>query len=282
VANTIYSKLARYFIGLMVVTCMAVVLLYFVTVGYPMARDFHRLMRKQIHYIAGLTEAVLEDNSTNGLAVFLKNTSESYEMSLVLLDNHGNTFAAYPESAGANVHITDAILKDINASGRFVRPGHLSKPTIYVLPVSAGNGKNGYLYVTKHYSLIRAYLLLLCGLVILCVLLIIAIYPLSRSFTRPVTELSHALNGISSGDFDQKISFESRNDEFGELLRAFQKMSRSVNRMIETRKELLADISHEIRSPLSRMRVTAELLRDDCGDSQSCRHIGTWFRKSIS
>jgi len=97
--NTIYIKLVRYFIGLIVITCLAAALLFFITVGKPMAEDFHRLIRKQALYIAGITGDILTYNfSMDRLNHFLKITSDSYEMDIVLFDNSRNPIAGHADS----------------------------------------------------------------------------------------------------------------------------------------------------------------------------------------
>ena len=53
-----------------------------------------------------------------------------------------------------------------------------------------------------------------------------------------------------------------RKDELGDLLRVFRDMSHAVDKMIESRKALLADISHELRSPLGRLSIAAELIKE--------------------
>ena len=272
--NTIYIRLIRYFIGLIVLNCLAAALLFIITVGKPMAEDFHRLIRKQTLYIANITGEILtNDFSTDRLNHFLKNTSDSYEMDIVLFDHLRNPVAGHPGNAFHRVRITDDMVKQIEISNRFVQPGHFSKPTIYVLPVTTGQQNHYFLYIAKYQTYLKQYILLCFGLGVLCILLIVAIYPLAKSFTMPITRLSRALNQISRGDFKQEVNIENRKDELGDLLRVFQKMSRSVALMIESKKQLLADISHEIRSPLSRMRISAEMLKDDIRAQNSHRHI---------
>lgn len=53
----------------------------------------------------------------------------------------------------------------------------------------------------------------------------------------------------------------ARKDELAETARAFDLMAERVETLVERRQEMLADISHELRSPLTRLSVSLELLR---------------------
>jgi signal transduction histidine kinase len=54
-----------------------------------------------------------------------------------------------------------------------------------------------------------------------------------------------------------------RNDEIGQAAEAFNTMARRVGQMIDDRERSLADVSHELSSPIARMKVALELLPPD-------------------
>ena len=84
---------------------------------------------------------------------------------------------------------------------------------------------------------------------------------LSRSLTRPIRELTQATHAVSEGDLSQQVPVRSK-DELGELARAFNKMSSELSRSINTRKQMTADIAHELRTPLSLILGHAEAVHD--------------------
>jgi two-component system sensor histidine kinase BaeS len=84
---------------------------------------------------------------------------------------------------------------------------------------------------------------------------------LSRSLTRPIRELTRATHAVSEGDLSQQVPVRS-NDELGELAKAFNKMSSELSRSINTRKQMTADIAHELRTPLSLILGHAEAVHD--------------------
>jgi signal transduction histidine kinase len=84
---------------------------------------------------------------------------------------------------------------------------------------------------------------------------------LSRSITRPLRELTRATHAITEGDFEQQVSIRSR-DELGELAKAFNKMSTELARSVNARRQMTADIAHELRTPLSLILGHAEAVHD--------------------
>ncbi|MEM1180401.1 MAG: ATP-binding protein [Acidobacteriota bacterium] len=83
------------------------------------------------------------------------------------------------------------------------------------------------------------------------------------AWTRPIAELKAAFDALAVGQtqiaLDPRIT--GRGDEIGDLGRHFEDMSRQLARSIETQRQLLHDVSHELRSPLARLSVAADLAR---------------------
>ena len=110
----------------------------------------------------------------------------------------------------------------------------------------------------------------LLGLIGICVLMALLLYPLTRYITRPLKRLTHSAHRIAGGDFDQVVAVPS-NDEIGELAAAFNTMAERISHMIRGTRELTANVSHELRSPLARMRVALELLDAKVRDARAAR-----------
>jgi two-component system sensor histidine kinase BaeS len=84
---------------------------------------------------------------------------------------------------------------------------------------------------------------------------------LSRTVTRPIRELTLATHAMANGNLDQQVPVRSR-DEIGELAAAFNKMSSDLTRSFNLRKQMTADIAHELRTPLSLIIGHAEGVHD--------------------
>jgi signal transduction histidine kinase len=89
--------------------------------------------------------------------------------------------------------------------------------------------------------------------------IILAAYLTLRHSLRPLRALHEGVARLSEGELDVVVPSRGR-DEFGALAAAFNQMVRRISEMIRARDQLLLDVSHELRSPLTRMKVALELL----------------------
>src|ERR1041385_6405312 len=107
----------------------------------------------------------------------------------------------------------------------------------------------------------RINMTLLYGALIGAVIALLLGILLSRTLTRPIRELTQATHAVSEGDLSQQVPVRS-NDELGELAQAFNKMSSQLSRSVNARKQMTADIAHELRTPLSLILGHAEAVHD--------------------
>ena len=113
------------------------------------------------------------------------------------------------------------------------------------------------------------------GLVGIGLVIALLIIPVSRIFTNRIKQLRHSALQIAEGDLSHRVTVKGK-DEIGELGRSFNQMADKVERMIQAGRELTANVSHELRSPLARIRIAEEILRErwERGDYQGCeRHL---------
>jgi signal transduction histidine kinase len=91
---------------------------------------------------------------------------------------------------------------------------------------------------------------------------IVVTYIVIRRLLRPLRALGEGVTRLSAGELDVVLPAPGR-DEFGVLTNTFNEMVGRVRNMIRARDQLLLDVSHELRSPLTRLRVAIELLPDE-------------------
>jgi methyl-accepting chemotaxis protein len=84
---------------------------------------------------------------------------------------------------------------------------------------------------------------------------------LARSITAPLRTLQTAVRSLGAGDLSVRVSpkIPPRNDELTDLAHEFDRMAAEIEKLRNEQQRLLGDISHELRSPLTRLSLSAEL-----------------------
>jgi signal transduction histidine kinase len=127
----------------------------------------------------------------------------------------------------------------------------------------------GYLYfnpLIETQSSIANYLVTITqsvwvGALIAMVIAIIATLLLSRRILRPVDELTAAAHKLQKGDLTARVRVEDK-DEVGQLANSFNAMADSLAKQEQLRKNLVSDVAHELRTPLSNIRGYLEAAKD--------------------
>ena len=82
-----------------------------------------------------------------------------------------------------------------------------------------------------------------------------------RSIVKPLQRISTGFSRLSGGDLEFRIGEHCRHDEFGALYDNFDRMAGQLSSLIKSQHRLSADISHELKTPLSRMQMALALAR---------------------
>jgi two-component system osmolarity sensor histidine kinase EnvZ len=82
---------------------------------------------------------------------------------------------------------------------------------------------------------------------------------LAGFINRPLKRLSFAASRVREGDYDSQLDEETTTDEIREVNRGFNRMARELARVEQDRAIMLAGISHDLRTPLARLRLESEM-----------------------
>lgn len=96
---------------------------------------------------------------------------------------------------------------------------------------------------------------------------------LAAMLTRPIRRLRKAAQRMAEGDLSVQVGGKGK-DEVAELARDFDVMAERLREMLESQRRLLSDVSHELRSPLARLRVALELLEKNDDRERAINRIG--------
>ncbi|GGB14065.1 hypothetical protein GCM10011491_47050 [Brucella endophytica] len=95
----------------------------------------------------------------------------------------------------------------------------------------------------------------------------LASFWLAKFLTRPIVTLKNGFHKLAGGDFTTRIGsrFKAQRDEVSDLAHDFDLTAEKLETLHATRQRLYHDISHELRSPLSRLQVELGMLRQKPG-----------------
>ena len=92
----------------------------------------------------------------------------------------------------------------------------------------------------------------------------------SEWFTKPLRALSGAARQVAQGNYAVHVD-SVRNDELGDLAQEFNHMAKEVQHAAQMQRDLLANVSHDLRTPLTLIKGYAETVRDLTGDDKKHR-----------
>ncbi|OQA77219.1 MAG: Sensor protein CpxA [bacterium ADurb.Bin243] len=94
-------------------------------------------------------------------------------------------------------------------------------------------------------------------------------YLLAAYISSPIFALREAAQRFSEGELDYRTggAMAGRKDEFSQLAEAFDRMAERIENLMTQQRQLLADVSHELRSPLARLGVALEIARKQSGEA---------------
>lgn len=98
---------------------------------------------------------------------------------------------------------------------------------------------------------------------------------LAWALSQPARRLERAAQRVAQGVFEIDPALEKGTSEFRQAGASFNQMVEAVNLMISRQQRLLSDISHELRSPLTRLRMAQALAKRKLGESTDLTRIDT-------
>ena len=142
---------------------------------------------------------------------------------------------------------------------------------LYAKRVTFPNGRSGYMLLNTMITpldatvtTLRSQLLLITGLVLLGALLVAAL--ISRKLSMPIIETNTAAKELAFGRF-QQTKHASNYREIAELNATLTRAAEELSRVERLQHELIANISHDLRTPLTMIGGYAEVMRDIPGES---------------
>lgn len=156
---------------------------------------------------------------------------------------------------------------------------------VEALPIRAENKTDGIIFVTTVSSnvydfvastvktIVMSCMWVMCGA-------IIASYFISERIVRPIRKVSHAARDFANGKLDVRVPVTG-DDEVAELAMAFNNMASSLERNEETRRTFLANVSHDMRTPMTTIGGFIDAILDGTVPPEQYEHYLTIVSSEI-
>ena len=132
--------------------------------------------------------------------------------------------------------------------------------SVTVLTRSPSRGLFGRLSATTGFLQSVWWQFLLVGVVAATVSLVVARW-IARGMTQPLRDMAAAARRMETGDYSVRVQTRSR-DEVGQLAAAFNRMSSELMTLEQSRRDLVANVSHELKTPITAIRAHLENILD--------------------
>jgi len=282
----LYLKIFFSFILILFVTELLIVVFFAILIGgnsrrrfLPYVEAYALLLRESIEYrLQDAPELSLIENTS--VHELVKKFDQTEGLNVWITSSSDKTLIGTSPVEGRAFHIrrrewTGTYYRN-RTHGRYM-------PFFISIPFQLQNKREGYINLLikrpEQRVLVKPFVAGIAGIGAGIALLL---FPVSRLISRPLEKLQRSVQRIKGGDLGHRAEEKSR-DEIGDLVRAFNQMADRIERMITGSRELSSNVSHELRSPLARMRVAEELLRDglEKGEKEECRSLLNSIRDEI-
>jgi signal transduction histidine kinase len=193
---------------------------------------------------------------------------------LYITDLEGNVINSGPPHNGpgggpgrSSVHsgqLPEEVLESEDTVQEFVMNGR----QLYAVktPLIVNDQQTGWVVAVQYEAELtnvdQEYRLLIILLVGLGLLGWIVIYLLSKKIIKPIQDVAHAAAKVSDGDYDISLDTEPRELEIHELVTSFKEMTNRLIQLEQMRAELLAGVTHDLKTPVTSISGLVQAVRD--------------------
>lgn len=232
---------------------------------------------RNMQWVATTVVGEMDTHGTAAANDLLRSLEQNQHLEACLFDQNGTPLAgdhcaSFQQSAHKAIEAEK--LDDESNSGvyrSFLRERSRNGQTYYLatqLPYGPQAAHKTFLGILAHLTLLLLVSSAVC-------------YLLTLHITRPILRLRRASTQIAEGDLDARVDkrVEERGDEFGDLGRDFNAMAARIQDLLSSQRQLITDVSHEVRSPLARMNLALDLARRRLGNDPSFERLGMDLEK---
>ena len=174
--------------------------------------------------------------------------------------------------------ICDVDEDDEQVMKKYENENFKSQELFYARKVSSKDGeRNGYLLIEAAIepidstSIIIKRQLIYITIILFELAFIITLF-ISRRLSRPIVNLNRTAKKFAAGDYKTEFDENQAYEEVRELARTLNNARTEVSKVTDLRRDLIANVSHDLRTPLTLIKSYAEMIRDLSGDNPEKRN----------
>jgi two-component system sensor histidine kinase CpxA len=269
--RSLFLKIFFWFWATVVVTGVALILTFILEPRSVPSR-WHATLADSARYSGLIAVETLERDGIASVDRYLRRVDHDTHMKTCLFDAEGRELAG---TACSSFHILASHTPPLDSSDFSMKYGFVR----VALRLRGQSGRD-YIFATElpagpraAIGIGRSAILLQWGVALLVSGLIC--FLLTRYITAPIRRLREMSQHLAAGDLTARASsgLAQRQDEIGDLVRDFNAMASRIQELISRQRQLISDVSHELRSPLARLNVALDLGRERKGDDPAFDHM---------
>jgi two-component system sensor histidine kinase CpxA len=238
--KSISLKVTVWSVAALVLSLAAFIFIGDSVIGRSAAQNFtqfnHVLFRQAI--------AAYQAGGANGLSSYLHELNRPGAVQFYMCDSRGRDL-----ERGADL---SALVQETVGSHR----PYFKNRNAITMGLSSEDGR--YIWLVS--SPAPSFVLFAPFYVLLLVTVAVLFWLITANIARPLRHLAQVVDRFGQGELKARSSAKSK-DEIGNLSRSFNAMAERIQTLLTTERQLLQDVSHELRSPLARLTFEAELVR---------------------
>ena len=258
--HSLFLKIFLWFWATVIVTAISLVAGFIILSGNGVSQS-HATMTETARQSGAMAVEEVELHGAPAASAYLARIEDQTHLQACLFDRSGNVLAGSNCAAFSETISRLTVTHTSEVSWR-----HGSTRIAVRLP-----GRNGaaYIYATSvptgpplsRVAIVRQWCIALLVSGFIC-------YLLTRYLTTPILRLREASQHLAAGELSTRAAaeMERRQDELGSLVRDFNTMADRIEELISRQRQLVSDVSHELRSPLARLNVALDIGRQRKGD----------------
>lgn len=253
-------------------------------------RDKKESMERNATYVATFTGSYLSQGmgssiQDTGYQMYISSLADISGSTVLLCENSGEIVYAAPgnsksEAGGLlGATVPEECIRAVTDSGKYSARTDLGGlfpaksfvtgvPILQYSPITGVTYQRGMVVavtdtssLTSMWGDLAAIFLLTAAVVLLLASIMSSVT--SRAQTRPLKDMAETVRAFGRGEFDQRVTgLEDRKDEVGELAEAFNTMAETLSRSEQRRSEFIANVSHELKTPMTTIAGFADGILD--------------------